>query len=120
MRFGNRRDLARSRAKQGLAWGMGDTLAHHAIGQFALLFTGRVFEYLHRSGQNVPPLTLSRSSSKRCPIAAMIAESADGSSPSGLTAGAVAVKAGVIAGAVPMWSTMRCASFATVVVSISS
>src|SRR5271165_7659738 len=99
---------------------MGDTLAHHAIGQFALLFSGRVLEYPQRFGQNVRPLVLSRSSFKSCPIAAMIAESADGSSSSGSAVGAVAVKVGVIAGAVPTWSTMRCASFATVVVSISS
>src|SRR6516165_10771529 len=99
---------------------MGDTLAHHAIGQFALLFTGRVLEYSQRFGQSVLPLVLSRSSFKSCPTAAMIAESADGSSSSGWTEGAVAVTAGVIAGVVPTWSTMRCASFATVVASISS
>src|SRR6516164_2911392 len=121
MRFGNRGVLEGGRVRHRFERRTGDTLAHHTIGQLALLVRGRIFEQCCCSfGQRARSFARSRSSSKSRPSAAANSGSVDGSSWSGSGTCRAASGVGVITGAVRTWSTMRCASFATVVVSISS
>ena len=81
MRFGNCSVIEGVWVRYRFERRTGDALAHHAIGQLALLVGGRVLEQCRCSfGQRARSFARSRSSSKSRPSTARSSGSADGSS----------------------------------------
>src|SRR5215472_4688011 len=102
MRFGNRSILEGSRVRYRFERRTGDTLAHHAVGQLALLVRGRIFEQCRCSfGQRTRSFPRSRSSSKSRSSALTSSGSTDRSSWSGSATGPAALGAPAIAGPMP-------------------
>src|SRR5260221_13920385 len=102
MRFGNRGRLGSGRVRYRFERRTGDTLAHHSIGQFALLVGGRVLEQYRRSfGQRARSFARSRSFSKSRSSPLKSSGLAGGSNWSGSVTGRAAVAVGAVVGPMP-------------------